>query len=86
MYNSKFEDINHLLHTLVSTLQENLGDNLIGIYLFGSLVWGDFDYKTSGIDILVATKNDINPEAFSKLDKVHLFMFRQFNIEVQQLG
>ena len=82
MYNSKHKDINNLLQTLVSKLQENLGDNLIGVYLFGSLVWGDFNYKTSDIDLLVATKNDINKdinkEEFSKLDKVHKLIFQKF--------
>lgn len=46
-------------------LKENLGfsfDNLIGIYLHGSLAMGCYNEKKSDIDLLVVVKNDISRE------------------------
>jgi predicted nucleotidyltransferase len=66
-----FKDINDLLLTLVSKVSITLSDNLIGIYVYGSLVEGDFNYERSDIDLLVAVKEDITDEQFFCLDKMH---------------
>ncbi|HLQ30214.1 MAG TPA: hypothetical protein VK140_13360, partial [Ktedonobacteraceae bacterium] len=44
-----YADINKLLNLLLSRIQAILGEKLIGLYLFGSLVAGDFDYESSDI-------------------------------------
>jgi predicted nucleotidyltransferase len=73
---TQFDDINHLLEESVSGLKNILSDNLIGIYLYGSLVWGDFDHAASDIDILVALKDDITNENFKELDKFHALLVK----------
>ncbi len=66
-----FDDINALLEQLVSNIHIILGDRLIGVYLFGSLVTGDFDRGSSDIDLLAATSADIDEREFEALLAMH---------------
>ena len=47
-----------LIETIVNDLQTILGENLIGIYLHGSLAFGCFHWETGDIDIVVVTENE----------------------------
>ncbi|KKU23014.1 MAG: hypothetical protein UX35_C0012G0001, partial [Microgenomates group bacterium GW2011_GWA1_46_15] len=38
-----YSDVNRLLNTLLTRMQSILHDKLVGLYLYGSLVTGDFD-------------------------------------------
>lgn len=67
----KHSDINSLLENISKELQNCLNDNLVGIYIFGSLAWGDFNYKSSDIDIVVVTNSDITSQNFVALDLIH---------------
>ena len=62
-----YPDINLLLEQLVNNIHEVLGKNIAGVYLYGSLVWGDFDIEISDIDLLAATTISINEKEFSDL-------------------
>src|SRR2546430_15367777 len=66
-----YADINELLNILLSQIQAILGKKLVGFYLYGSLVWGDFDYLISDIDLLAATTSDVDNEEFHALNKMH---------------
>lgn len=83
-----YADINQLLALLLSEIQKILGNKLIGLYLYGSLVWGDFDYEISDIDLLAATATDIDDREFNALKQMHDDFARQYQkwdnrIEVQ---
>lgn len=56
-----------LLHRLLPRLRTILGAKLVGVYLFGSLVMGDFD-DISDIDLLVALTDDLTDAEFAALD------------------
>ena len=66
-----YPDINSFLNTLLLQLKTILGERLTGVYLFGSLVWGDFEYESSDIDLLVVTSSTITHNEFDKLDVMH---------------
>ena len=51
--------LNDLLKSFVTQSQKILGDNLIGIYLHGSVVMGCYNEKKSDIDLLVVVKEAI---------------------------
>ncbi len=68
---TQFEDVNSLLGELLKELQTVLGEKLVGLYLYGSLVWGDFDHDISDIDLLAATSEDINQEDLEALRTMH---------------
>ena len=62
-------EVSDILAALVPTVQEILGENLVGVYLRGSLATGDF-IETSDIDFLVATErpvSDVEAEALIEL-------------------
>jgi predicted nucleotidyltransferase len=63
-----YPDIKSFLDTLLLQLKTILGERLIGVSLFGSLVWGDFEYGSSDIDLLVVTSSAITNTEFDKLD------------------
>ena len=62
-----YPTINTLLAQLRTGIQASLGTELIGLYLYGSLVTGDFDATSSDIDLLAATASDIDQEEFEAL-------------------
>lgn len=64
--------------TVTHTIPTRLGDTLVGIYLFGSLVWGDFDEDTSDIDILVVLTRDVDANLFETLTAFHDELERQY--------
>ncbi|MSP13034.1 MAG: DUF4111 domain-containing protein [Chloroflexi bacterium] len=51
-------------------MQTILGTRLVGLYLYGSLVTGDFDYDISDIDLLAATATDIDAREFVDLNQI----------------
>ncbi len=73
-----YADINELLSQVLSRIQTILGDRLIGLYLFGSLVAGDFDYNTSDIDVVAAISTDLNEKEFEQLEAMHLDLMNRY--------
>jgi Domain of unknown function (DUF4111) len=66
-----YADINQLLELLLSGIQKILGKKLVGLYLYGSLVTGDFDHRSSDIDLIAALSSDIDDRDFTHLQKMH---------------
>lgn len=75
-----YPTINALLHSLLAQIQDVFGDKLVGVYLYGSLVWGDFDYEISDIDLLAVLSSDVNEDELSSLQQMHADFARR-NIE-----
>jgi hypothetical protein len=70
-YPTDYPHINDLLSWLVTHLRGALGEQLVGVYLYGSLVMGDFDDDISDIDLMVALKDDLDQPTFDALDMLH---------------
>jgi predicted nucleotidyltransferase len=66
-----YADIDAVLHSLRSQIQQILGEKLVGLYLYGSLVTGDFDHAISDIDLLAVTTSEIDGQEFDHLDRMH---------------
>src|SRR5437868_15517743 len=66
-----YADINELLDLLLAWMQSILGKKLIGLYIFGSLVTGDFDYDSSDIDLIAATSTELDEEEIERLRIMH---------------
>ena len=73
-----YKDINEFLEDIVAELQKVLNENLVGVYLFGSLVWGDFEYESSDIDLLVVTKETISAKEFDQLDAMQKELWKKY--------
>ena len=63
--------IQPLLTVVTHELPLQLGDTLVGCYLYGSAVWGDFDDDISDIDLLVVLTHDVGDALFARLDGWH---------------
>ena len=68
---SIFPDVNEVLHLLHTNAKEILGEQFVGMYLYGSLSSGDFNPETSDIDFLFVTKDSLSEETVSKLEAMH---------------
>jgi hypothetical protein len=59
------DDVNSLLEEIAAGFPVLLGDNLTGIYLYGSLTQGAFDPARSDIDCIVVTRRNLSDEEFA---------------------
>ena len=64
-------EVSALIEDLLAGVSEALGDNLLGVYLRGSLALGDFDPETSDVDILVVTWLPVSEAEFERLAALH---------------
>jgi predicted nucleotidyltransferase len=67
---TRYADVNEVLSVVLAQARQILGGKLVGLYLFGSLVTGDFDIESSDIDLLAVITSDINEQEFARLDKM----------------
>lgn len=73
-----YAEVNALLEWFLAWLQAVLGEKLVGLYLYGSMVTGDFDPTCSDIDLLAALTADIDEGEFAALDGLHQQLIQQF--------
>lgn len=66
--------VQNLLNEIVDRYQEILGDNMVGIYLYGSLTFGCFLWEQSDIDFIVLTEHDLYQEEKEAVIRVLLSM------------
>lgn len=66
-----YKDVNEVLNLLLSEVKEILGDQFVGMYLYGSLSSGDFNPETSDIDFLVVTDHSLSEEKIGCLETMH---------------
>ncbi|MCY4018193.1 MAG: DUF4111 domain-containing protein [Chloroflexi bacterium] len=64
-------ELAQVLNSLVTGVSSILQKNLIGIYLYGSLVAGDFDADVSDLDLVVITNRALDDATFSSLQELH---------------
>ncbi|HEV2405519.1 MAG TPA: aminoglycoside adenylyltransferase domain-containing protein [Ktedonobacterales bacterium] len=72
-----YPEVNAALAALRARIQVILGDRLTGLYLYGSLVTGDFDPALSDIDLLAATDGDLRDDDFARLERMHAEFARE---------
>ena len=63
------KDLGELLQRVVASFSSILRDNLVGIYLWGSLTYEAFDERCSDVDCIVVTRRDLDEREFSELDE-----------------
>lgn len=79
MNHTPYKDVNEVLNSLTGEIALILEENLVGVYLTGSLSYGDFNPENSDIDLLVIIKNLISEEKLEALKKMHLDVERNNN-------
>lgn len=84
-------ELNDLLERLSDGLRQIFGPHLIGLYCYGSLVWGGFDRSLSDVDLAAVLEHDLSSGELSALERLHLALAKEFprwedRIEVQYTG
>jgi hypothetical protein len=64
-------DVNEVLALLLARVEEILGNQFVGMYLYGSLSSGDFDPGSSDVDFAVITDGLLLAETVSALEAMH---------------
>ena len=70
-----YPEVNAVLDVLSAHVQVILGNQFVGMYIHGSLEYGDFNQQTSDIDFLVITESSLPVETFSLLKDMHTRLF-----------
>jgi predicted nucleotidyltransferase len=65
-----YPEVNSILQVLVADIRAILEDQLIGMYLYGSLAYGGFD-RDSDVDFVVITRTELPEPLFSRLQSMH---------------
>ncbi len=66
-----YPEVNAVLALLLEGVRAVLGEELIGLYLFGSLSGGDFDPASSDVDFLVVTAGALPDGMLEGLREMH---------------
>lgn len=68
---TKYPEIKNLVKDFSLRVQEILKENVVGIYLTGSISYGDFILERSDIDLLVVVKDKLNSSDIELVKKLH---------------
>jgi Domain of unknown function (DUF4111) len=63
--------IEALLDRLTDQIRRNTNYSLVGLYVYGSLITGDFDKERSDIALLAVIDSELDGETFDRLDMMH---------------
>ncbi len=69
--NQPYPELREVLNIFVEEIAAELGENLIGIYLVGSIASGDFD-ADSDVDFLVVTNRELTEADMKPLQKIQV--------------
>ena len=64
-------DVSDLLADIHARLIRLLSENLVGIYVFGSVAWDDYDPGVSDADLLVVTARQLVAADYARLQQMH---------------
>lgn len=67
---TQYDDVNSIVLLLLQKSQEILGDNLLAMYLHGSLATGDFNQKGSDVDFIVVLDQEVSAETIQELRRM----------------
>lgn len=69
--NHPYPELREVLNTFVDEIAAELRENLVGIYLVGSIASGDFDLD-SDVDFLVVTNTELTEADMKPLQDIHI--------------
>jgi len=70
-YLTPYPEVNRVLFDLLDETRNILGEEFVGLYLYGSLAMGDFDERRSDIDFIVVTRSRLAETEIASLEKMH---------------
>lgn len=73
-------DVNDLLLLWAGGVADVLGEKVIGLYLTGSLTYGDFARKRSDIDLCVVVKKPLFASELELIERLHIETERRYPV------
>ena len=73
-----YPEIKEILISFVKEITELLAENICGVYLTGSLSYGDFNKNSSDIDITVILKNPVSLNELIRIKEFHIQLENDF--------
>jgi hypothetical protein len=67
-----YQDVNTVLLSLAQGIESIWGGNLLGLYLSGSLSYGDFNPGSSDIDLVAILKIPASPKELKLIQELHI--------------
>jgi hypothetical protein len=67
-----YQDVNTVLLSLAQGIESILGGNLLGLYLTGSLSYGDFNPGSSDIDLVAILNSPASPKELKSIQALHV--------------
>jgi len=64
------QDVTKILRSFTKEISGDLDANLVGIYLFGSLTYNDFNPKRSDIDLVVILQKPVTAKKLAQIKKL----------------
>jgi len=77
---TKYKAVDQFLVDYLKQVKQILETNLVGIYLFGSLTYDDFDPSRSDIDFLVVTNTLLSKSEYESVKNMHSSLERAYPI------
>jgi|GEM_PF-960886 len=74
-----YPEINEIFFAFVEGVVEILRENLKGIYLTGSLSYGDFNENSSDIDLTVILEDPVSPAELARIRRFHIQLEGQYS-------
>src|SRR5439155_21095536 len=65
-----------ILEPLVTDIRGRLGEDLVGLYLYGSAVTGGFDPGVSDVDLMAVTAREVENLDMAGLEAMHRDLLR----------
>ena len=66
-----YPDVDAILAVVLAGVEGALGEQLVGLYVGGSLATGAFDPETSDVDFVVVTEREVTEEVGERLRSAH---------------
>jgi hypothetical protein len=77
---TRYDDINNLISVWAQGARERLADNVVGLYLGGSLTYGDFVPQRSDIDLQAVVRISLIKEELAAIEGLHQKIERCFPV------
>jgi predicted nucleotidyltransferase len=75
-----YQNINELLDEWTEGIKNQLGEKVVGLYLSGSLSYGDFIPRRSDIDLHAVLHNPLDKKALREVDRLHKILNKRYPI------
>ena len=82
---TSYQEINEIIQSFVVEVKNILNENLCGIYLTGSLSYGDFDENRSDIDLTVIVRKSVTSKELNRIRKFHIELEKGFEFWAKRL-